>query len=193
MCDLTKISSEEIKFPMQKIKLNKLILIINGPSCGGKSTLINKLLEKITNVFYLKGDKIKWLMSDYKSQEHALFVEELLLNMMETTLKNNYSVIKEGLRGDPEKIKNLAKKYNYHLVFVNISAPKEKLYNSFEERMIAVKEKNAKVANTSIERFEELRLLYENTKIKTNLEFDRTKEDLNKIVETIIETIRKHK
>ena len=53
-----------------KITENQFILILNGPSCGGKSSIADILMSKYEGLFNSKGDKIKWLISQYESKIH---------------------------------------------------------------------------------------------------------------------------
>jgi uridine kinase len=41
------------------------IIIINGPSCAGKSTVISQIFETKKDIFWLKYDSIKRFFVDY--------------------------------------------------------------------------------------------------------------------------------
>ncbi len=85
---------------MQKPKLREkqFFLVVNGPSCGGKSTVTNLLIEEYGNIFQAKSDAIKWLISDYDSSLHREVVHEMTLATVRTALQNGLSVLSKRVR-----------------------------------------------------------------------------------------------
>jgi predicted kinase len=168
--------------------MKQFFLILNGPSCGGKSTTADAIKEKLPKVFNARQDRIKWLISDYGLGKYKTVVEEMVFSMIEIALNNKLSIIKEGVLDKPTKFETLAKKHKVPFFIANISAPEETLQKRFKKRLVAVK-KGAKIANTSQERFNFLMKLHEETKTKTELEFDSSKITPEEIANKIINYI----
>jgi hypothetical protein len=75
--------------------MNKLI-ILNGPSGAGKSTVARILWKKMGRTALVGLDEIKWLISDYKSDNHDLTLAgNIGLNMAEIFLVDGLDVIVE--------------------------------------------------------------------------------------------------
>lgn len=154
----------------QKLTQQQFFLIVNGPSCGGKSTVSKILLEQYGGIFNAKSDHIKWLISDYEATTHRAIVHEMTLGLIKTALNNGLSVLKEG-GFEPETLTQIAKDYNTPLFVANISAPRDILDKRFLER-IEAKKNGAKISNVDPKRFSELCEMYLTSKMSTPLEFD---------------------
>jgi uridine kinase len=83
---------------MEKGKLTDkpFFLIINGPSCGGKSTVSKIIHEKWSEIYLASGDKIKWQISDYKSSVYMGAVYKMVLATIKVALQHGLSILKEG-------------------------------------------------------------------------------------------------
>lgn len=178
---------------MQKPKLvsKQFLLLVNGPSCGGKSTVSKILLEKYGGIFNAKGDHIKWLISDYDAPTHRGIVHEMTLELADIALLNGLSVLKEGGLFKPENLIELAKKHNAAFFVANIAAPKEALDQRFLER-IEAKKNGAKISNVDPKRFGELYEMYLETKMESSLEFDSSVQAPEEIAKAISEYIKAH-
>ncbi len=168
----------------EKLSTKQFLLIINGPSCGGKTTTADILLERYGGIFNAQSDRIKWLISDYDSGTHRGIVHQMTLATIEVALKNNLSVLKQGALYEPENIIQIAKDLDIPFFIANISAPKEVLDKRFLGRIDA-KKNGVKVANVDPVRFQELYDMYLATKMETSLEFDssiKTPEDIATLI-----------
>lgn len=87
----------------------QFFIIVNGPSCGGKSSLIKILKSQLENIFSASRDVVKWLVADYTYQSHKEIVDEMMFEMIAVALKNGLSVIKDGLLEPSDKFIELAK------------------------------------------------------------------------------------
>lgn len=176
---------------MKKIEISSrpFILIINGPSCAGKSAIANVILEKCGNIFNAKSDHIKWLISDYQAEVHREIIHKMTLELIKIALKNNFSVLKEGNIFEPEKLTQIAKDFNTPLFIANVSAPDKVLEKRFLERKKA-KKNGAKISNVSIKRFKEINKMYLDTKIVSPLEFDSSIKSSEQIALIIIKHIK---
>jgi len=175
----------------EKIIDNQFLLIINGPSCGGKSAVADVLYEKYGGIFHGKSDHIKWLISDYDPNVHREFVHLMTYEIVKVALLCGFSIIKEGNIFEPEKYVEIAKKAEIPLFVANIEAPRDVLLSRFEKRIEAKKLGAKKIANTDPRRFKELYDMYNSTKMETSLVFDSSKQNPEEIAETIVTFIRK--
>jgi predicted kinase len=175
----------------EKITDKQFFLIINGPSCGGKSAVADALHDKYEGIFNAKSDRIKWLISDYNSSKHRGVVHEIVLEALKVALKNGLSVIKEGAIWKPEELIGIAEDYKAPLFIVNVSAPEDVLEKRFQER-VEKKKLGAQIANVDPERFRELNKMYLDSKMETPLEFDSSTQAASEMVEKIISHIRKN-
>jgi broad-specificity NMP kinase len=172
----------------EKIIPGPFILILHGPSCGGKSTLSDILFKRYGNIFKGKSDTLKRLISDYDPITHRDFVTALTLVTMKYALEQGFSVIKEGgLHGLNETVE-FSKSMNIPLFIVNISAPWHVLAIRFEER-IGKPIPGVKI-NTNTDRFKEIYEEYLSTKLETPLEFDSSELTPEEIVEKIVSAVR---
>jgi len=172
---------------MSKEKLidKQFLLIINGPSCGGKSAVSDVLFEKYGGIFKASSDKIKWLISDYEASVHREIVHKMTLGAMGVALDNGLSVLKEGAHWKPEDYVEMAKQHSVPLYIANIDAPWIELLKRFELR-IEAKKNGAQISNTDPVRFKELYDSYMATKMLTPLEYDSSKQSPNEIADAII-------
>ena len=178
---------------MKKELLSKkqFILLINGPSCGGKSTVSNILTELYGGIFKAKSDKIKWLISDYNPSEQRGVVHEMTIEMLRVALKHGLSVLKEGAFYEPEKFIKISEEFKIPLFIVNVSAPKDVLRDRFQERINKNKERGEK-SNTTLDRFEKIYDMYIDSKIESPLEFDSSLDTPNDIADKIVTHIRRN-
>ncbi len=173
------------------LRNEQFLLILKGPSCGGKSSISDIIFEKYAGIYKAKSDAIKWLISDYQSTRHRGIVHLMTLGTMRTALSNGLSVLKEGALWGPETYVEMSKELNIPLFIANIEAPWDVLESRFEKR-IEAKEQGARISNVDPKRFKELYDMYLDSKMKTEMEFDSSKESPEEIVKQIVSYIRNH-
>lgn len=171
--------------PKERLQDRQFFLLFNGPSCGGKSTVSDIIFERYGGIYKAKGDVIKWLISDYQPNEHRRIVHLMTMETLRIALAQGLSVMKEGGSWEPEAYAELSKAANVPLVVVNIEAPWEVLLSRFEKR-IEAKKQGMQISNTDPKRFKEIYDRYLSTKVKSELEFDSSKETPEQIVEQIV-------
>jgi len=174
---------------MEKIIEGQFILIINGPSCGGKSTVSDVLFEKYGGIYKGKSDAIKWLISDYNPEVHRQTVHQMTNQTIKVALANGLSVIKEGALWKPEEYLEMAREFKVPFFVANVESPWDVLCERFQKR-VAAKKAGTKISNASPERFKVLHDMYQKTKMKSELEFDSSKQTPEQIAETIVLYIR---
>lgn len=174
---------------MQKPKLRdkQFFLVVNGPSCGGKSTVTNLLVEEYGNIFQAKSDAIKWLISDYNASLHREVVHEMTLATVRTALQSGLSVIKEGALYNSEIYEKIAREFDADFYAVNVEAPWEVILERFEKRLEAKKAGVKKIANTDPLRLRELYEMYLDSKTISPLTFDSSKQSPEEIRDAIVE------
>jgi chloramphenicol 3-O-phosphotransferase len=176
---------------MQKDKITEkqFILILDGPSCGGKTTVANVIMDMLGGIFDAKNDQIKWLISDYSPTAHGAIVDKMMVEAIRVAIKNGLSILKQGTMFGTDGILQIAKELGVPVFTVNISAPKEILDERFLER-IEAKKKGAKISNVDPDRFTEIYNTYLKKKMNTPLEFDSSIQSPEEIVYAIFEHIR---
>jgi predicted kinase len=175
--------------PKEKIVDKQFLLIVNGPSCGGKTTVAKAILERYGSIFDASMDNIKWHISDYAPERHRPTVQDMTHELMHIALKHGLSVLKQGASWKPEDIIAIADEHKVPWVLVNVSAPWDVLAQRFEGR-IEEKIKGGRISNVSHERFKELYDMYQETKMETPLEFDSSKQSPEEMVEAIVTYVR---
>ncbi len=147
--------------------MEKTLIVINGPTCVGKSAVITELGKLRKGFFHLSYDRVKWCFLDYKSGSHADEIYRMLEALMKECVATGTSVIKDGglYKEKIVPLVELAKDADYKIVEVNLEAPKDVLIKRFEDRVErANKNGREGFANLSEERFWELNEMYEFSK-----------------------------
>ena len=175
----------------EKISDKQFLLIINGPSCGGKSEVAKVILERYGGIYNGKSDVIKWLISDYNSSTHKNIVFEMTLATIRVALRRGLSALTEGALFGPERLVQLAKKASVPLFVINIEAPEDVLNARFLDR-IEAKIGGARVANIDPKRFKELKSLYAETKMESPLEFDSSRQKPEEIADAVVKYLREN-
>ena len=167
----------------------RFILAIYGPSCAGKTSVVEELLKKHEELFRISKDKIKWLISNYDNKKHSEIVYRLLLKLAKKAIDEKFSLIVEGgispVQG--KEFRFMAEKNKLNFFEINIEAPFEVIKERFKERVQNAKNQKTKMANKGLKRFKELYEIHKNNK-KTMVTFDSSKLSTKKIVKEI-ETI----
>ena len=169
-------------------KGKKFILVIYGPSCGGKSSVIDLLISKHENLFRVSQDKIKWLISRYDKNKHTEIVYSFLVNLAKDAVSKKFSLVVEGGNVAKNKVKDfrlLAKKNKMDFFELNREAPFDTAKERFKERVKGAKLKGWRVSNKSLKRFKELYNLHEEKKNKKTPTFDSSVLTTEKIVKEI--------
>jgi predicted kinase len=166
------------------------IIILNGSSCSGKSSIIKILMKERENLFYLHYDTLKWLFSKYKREKHNKDVQKIVMHVASEVFSMGYDVISESslTRESRQKLIDLANKNNYEIIKINLEADFDVLLKRFNERVEAalkIPEKDRKISNLSVERFKELYEIYNNEKDSDAIVYKTDKENPEEIAEKI--------
>lgn len=142
-------------------------IMLNGSSCAGKSTIVNRIMSEKERYYKLSYDAQKWLFSKYDRNIHFEDVRVVQRALAETVCSLNYNIICDSAlyRENREKLLSIPKKYGYEIVEINLEADYEILAVRFDERVKDALAKNSKtISNTSKERFKELYNIYQSEK-----------------------------
>jgi predicted kinase len=162
------------------------LIMLNGASCSGKSTVIRNIMEKKDDLFYLHQDSIKWYFSKYTNKEHKEDVRKIVFSVAETIFNMNYDVICDsGLyKESREKLINLAKEKGYEVIEVNLEAEKDVLLERFNIRV--ENKENRRMSNTSVDRFKELLDIYNREKNPSAITFRTDNESIDEITKKLM-------
>ena len=160
------------------------LIIVNGQSCGGKSTTIKALLENHKHFFKLSYDNVKRFYVDYKPDTHLDMVYEMLASLSKTAIAQGYDCISDGgWRGENTKhIIEIFEEHGYKIYEFNIEADISVIRDRFEKRIIESAEKNIPISNTSVERLEQLNDVYQLEKNKKAVTYRSDQMTTEKIV-----------
>lgn len=157
------------------------LIILNGSSCSGKSSVIKILMKNNENLFHLSYDYLKWSFSKYKSDKYYKDVQKIVLAVAKEVFNMGYNIISDSslTREFREELINLAKQKDYEIIEINLEADFDILSKRFNERVegaLKVPEKDRKISNLSVDRFNELYEIYnreknpEATVLRTDIE-----------------------
>jgi len=167
-------------------------LIINGPSCSGKSTIIKEIMKTEKNLFHLSYDALKWSFSQYSSKAHYQEVAELITHTAKFAFKKEHNVISDSslYKKDRDKLITLAKEHKYRVIEINLEAELSILEKRFAERASsALATPGSRISNTSKERYKELTDVFEQEKNSEAIEIRTDNQTITKVVRAILELI----
>lgn len=131
--------------------MKNFLLILNGPMCSGKSTITKLFLQK-ENIFRGSFDNTKWLISNYSpdNQHHREIAKKITLSAIESAMDSGLSVVVDGGFGDyRDTYKELAQKFNFHYVSINIEAPINVLEQRFLDRVESAQQNESKTISVT--------------------------------------------
>ncbi|MFA6514901.1 MAG: zeta toxin family protein [Candidatus Paceibacterota bacterium] len=166
------------------------IIILNGSSCSGKSSVIKILMKNNENLFHLSYDYLKWSFSKYKSDKYYKDVQKIVLAVAKETFSMKYNIISDSslTREFRQKLIDLAKQENYEVVEINLEADFEVLLKRFNERVesaLKVPKEDRKISNLSVDRFKELYEIFNKEKNLKAIAFRTDLESSEDIAEKI--------
>lgn len=169
---------------------NKFILVIYGPQCSGKSTVVKLIMEKYPEVFHASLDKIKWLISDYTAEKYSDkgTVGRLNLALARQAAAEGFSLVAEGNSRFVEEIGSyaeIADKHKIRLIRVNIEAPYGVLLDRFNLRVESAKVQKTKISVTDEQGMKERYDRYQKNKDAQIPTFDSSKMSPSEILTEI--------
>lgn len=140
------------------------LILVNGSTCAGKSTLVKAVLKQRERLYYLSFDALKWGFSQYNPKVHGSDVITVMVAVAESVFALKYDIICDSvmIREHREHLISLGKKHGYDIVEINIEASYDVLLKRFDERVARAKtDPTIRISNLSRERFHELYETYE--------------------------------
>ncbi|MEI7451705.1 MAG: AAA family ATPase [Candidatus Falkowbacteria bacterium] len=168
------------------------LIILNGSTCSGKSTIIKNILKKRDHLFHLSYDSLKWSFSNYKPDTHFNDVRIIVLAVAAAVFKMGYDVISDSTlsRESREKLKNLAIEAGYEILEVNLEADFELLSERFDARVAsALLNPERRISNLSKDRFVELYNTFNQEKNASALVFRTDMQSEEEISDSIIKLL----
>ena len=165
------------------------LLILNGNSCSGKSTIVKYIMKQKENLFHLSYDSLKWSFANYKSEKHYKDVQQIKLAVASSVFKLKYDVVSDGglYKASREELINLALLARYQIVEINLEASPEVLADRFNERVSrALATPERRISNLSFERFQELSNIFESEKNSQAITFRTDMQDPEDIADKIL-------
>ncbi len=132
--------------------MNQFILVLNGPICAGKSTVVDVLLSRQENLFLASYDEIKWSISQYSSDKHHTVVTDIVFALAEAAFDRGFSIVADGatLKTTRARYAALAEQKGVKYIEVNMEAPLPLLEERFKQRVIDAARTGKKISITEL-------------------------------------------
>lgn len=162
------------------------LIIINGPSGVGKSSVCELLWKRNKNIVYINLDELKWLINDYRKVEGSLkLTEKVAYGMMKEYLSAGLSVVMDKSflkRKQVAPFVRYARNQEVPCFVYNLEAELSELKKRVKKRGVVNVMHKRKVSDTKhTQIFEQ----YHEHKFKVDKTFDTSKNSMLKIVKVI--------
>lgn len=168
------------------------LLVLNGSSCSGKSTVIKHILTQKERYFHLSYDAIKWQFSQYASGSgHHEDIHTVMLSILGAVCELQYNVVTGALRKVArQKFIDVAASYGYEILEINLEADYEVVSKRFDERVAhALENPESRVANRSKEKFKELFEIYQREKNPSAITLRTDTQSVEQITERVTQLL----
>lgn len=168
--------------------MEKIFIIINGPTCAGKSTLIAELGKLRPDLFHVSYDRIKRCFLGYAPGTYREDIYAMLKALVQEAVSRGFSMVKDGglYKEKEQEIIDVLKINGYTLIEVNIEAPDEILVRRFRNRVQGTLSGGEQPINLSEERFWELNRMYKEAKNPSLKTYDTSVMTSEEIAKDII-------
>lgn len=166
-------------------------IILNGPSCVGKSTIVNAIMSEKEKYYKLSNDSQKWLFYKYDRKTHHEDVRTIQRSLAETVCEMKYNIICDSaLHGENRhKLLSIPAKHEYEIIEINLEADYAILVDRFDERVRNFLQKDIKISNTSKERFKEIFDIYQTEKNDSAITFRTDTQKQEEIIQKILQLL----
>lgn len=168
------------------------LILINGSTCAGKSTLVKAVLKQRERLYYLSYDALKWGFSQYAPKIHGTDVVTVMFSVAETVFALKYDIICDSIliREHREHLMALANKHQYETIEINIEASYDVLLKRFDERVARAKaDPTIRISSLSHDRFKELYDMYEAGKNPSVPTIRTDKQSVEENIEAVLKLI----
>lgn len=173
--------------------MKKKIITINisGKSNTGKSTLIEELSNRMAEVYIVSYDRVKRQLVGYHRDSHKELIKDITLDFFEVICKKNLPILISGFISTKEMYQtyvDIAEKYGYHFLSINLETPLELALERFRERIMEVKTKDIKISVMDEDLFLKNQLI--NYFIPSDAKiFDTSKMTANEIADQVMQQV----
>jgi len=168
------------------------LVILNGSSCSGKSTIIKNMINEKERYFHLSYDFLKHSFSKYKSAEHYQEVQKVVMAVAETVLKMKYNIITDSVlyKASRTKLVKLAKKAGYEILEINLEADYKILAARFDQRVEAhLNGSGMRITNLSKKRFKELYEIFQQEKNPKAISFRTDTQSIEEVSKQVLKLL----
>ncbi len=168
------------------------LLILNGSSCSGKSTIIKNIMKQKKGIFYLSYDRLKWFFSDYKAEQYYRDIQKIILAIATSVFKMKYQVVCDWAlyQSSRKKLIALAQRYNYEILEINLLADFNILAQRFDERVAqSLLSSERRISNVSRIRFKELVDIFEREKNPLAITLRTDTASIEEVTATIVKML----
>ncbi|MFZ2310136.1 MAG: AAA family ATPase [Patescibacteria group bacterium] len=168
------------------------LVILNGSTCSGKSTILKNIMKQQDNFFQLSYDSVKWLFSGYQASKHYQDVVNVLLAVTSTVLKMKYNIVTDSVLFNEyrQQLVALAKEVGCDILEINLEADFEVLATRFDERVTsALANPNSRISNTSKDRFKELFDIFNQEKNPEAITFRTDNQSVEEVTSSIMKLL----
>ena len=168
------------------------LLILNGSSCSGKSTVAKHIMKWKENYFHLSYDSIEWQFSQYShGGKYYEDIHKVMHSILGVVCELKYNVITEALHKiSRQKLIDIATSHGYEILEINLEADYEILSKRFDERVAsALANPESKISNLSKERFEELFDIYQREKNPSAITFITDTPNMEEVSENVMKLL----
>lgn len=124
----------------------KFVIHFSGASCTGKSAAVEALGKKMPGIYTVAYDALKWHLSGYTRDQRAV-IYPLVLGFFEVVCANELPIALIAIIRTAEEYaayRQIAEKYGYAFISVQLTAPDHILLERFRERVRSAKASNSK-------------------------------------------------
>lgn len=167
------------------------LVMINGPSCVGKSTTVQGVMESVENYYKLSGDHQKWMFSKYHRDIHKEDTARLLRAIAREICEMKYKIICDSAlyRKNREALLEIARSYGYEIIEINLEADYDLLAQRFDERIAEAAVKKVRYSNTSKEVWKDLYNIYQEQKNPAAITLYTDKESKEQVIEKVLKLL----
>lgn len=117
---------------------DKIIINIFGPSTAGKSTIAALLQVKFDRLYTVDFDVIKRQINNYHWQRDSKIATQITYDTLKSVSRTNLmmlTLLPPPTIEDHERLEAITRDYNYNLLDIEITAPKDVLIKRYQERL----------------------------------------------------------
>jgi len=168
------------------------LIIFNGASCSGKSTIIKNILKQKEHYFHLSYDSLKWQFSQYASGKYYEDIHKVRISILRAVCELKYDVITEAVHKiSRQKHIDIATEYGYEILEINLEADYEILSKRFDERVASASANpKSRMANFSKEKFQQTFETFQREKNPLAITFRTDTQSIEDITADVIKLLK---